>query len=74
MKKRKYVCTIESAGDGHMIIWLGKKRIEATCCLLMQEGSTRLTGTVRFGPTPWLHHEIEVTSADNVNGTIILVA
>ncbi len=74
MKRRTYVCTIESASEGTMIIWLGSRKIVATCNSIMQDGKTRLAGTVRTGPTSWQNRNIEVVTYDNENGTVQLAA
>ena len=74
MTKRCMRCRIESAGDGTMTIWYGRWKIEATCRISMEEGATKLTGTVRSGPKKWRGREINITSADNENGELHLAA
>lgn len=74
MTKRALQCTIESAADGWMVIWFGRWKVEASCRITMEEGTIKLTGTVRSGPKKWRGREINITSADNENGKLRLAA
>ncbi len=74
MPKRTLRCTIESAADGWMVIWLGNSRVEASCRMTTKDGVIRLSGTVRTGPDYWIDRTIEITSSDNENGELRLAA
>ena len=67
-------CTIESAGDGWMIIWLGNVRLEASCVMSMMNDTTTLRGTIRTGPTELHGCAVEILTHDNENGSLCLAA